>query len=134
MNTEELAKLLNGREYRNEMTQEEEKLAKESNLVVIFGASDDLMEARGAVNEEWGAGETAFFTGSGVIVNECESEDCPHFEKLVKDAKFVYPQWDNEGYSFTYRTNINHSTFDILEDGEKYCRGIVFSLFSMPPY
>ena len=30
--------------------------------------------------------------------------------------------------SWSYLTDIPHKTFDIMEDGEIYCRGIVFSL------
>jgi hypothetical protein len=36
MNAKELASVLNGREYREEITEDEEKIAKENNLVVIF--------------------------------------------------------------------------------------------------
>ena len=42
MTAKELAELLNGREYGNEITSDEEKLAKESGLVVVFGYSDDM--------------------------------------------------------------------------------------------
>jgi hypothetical protein len=38
MNKETLAEMINGRSYRNEMHKEEEQIAKESGLVVIFGA------------------------------------------------------------------------------------------------
>ena len=41
-------------EYRYELTKEQEKEAKELGLVVVFGASDDLMEFRGALDEEFG--------------------------------------------------------------------------------
>jgi hypothetical protein len=44
MNAKELAKLLNGREYRKEITKEEIQKAKENNLVIIFGYSDDNLE------------------------------------------------------------------------------------------
>ena len=46
--------MLNGRSYRNEITSSEEKLAKENNLVVVYGASDDLVELAGAMSEEFG--------------------------------------------------------------------------------
>ena len=36
--------------------------------------------------------------------------------------------WGEEGYSWTYETAIPHATFEILEDEEKYCRGIVFDI------
>lgn len=55
MTKEQLAYLLNGREYTNEITKEEEREAKNSGLLVIFGASDDLIELRGAIYDEVGA-------------------------------------------------------------------------------
>ncbi len=41
MTKEELAALINGRKYRHELTDKEEKAAKDARLVVVFGASDD---------------------------------------------------------------------------------------------
>ncbi len=46
---EQLASRLTGREYGDEITEEEEAEAKASGLFVIFGASDDLCEIRLAV-------------------------------------------------------------------------------------
>lgn len=130
MNAQELAATLNGREYREEITSAEEQEAKDSGLVVVFGASDDLMEFRGATNDEYGVyeGGEAHFTSAGLLVNDCDNEDCPHFEKLKKTAVTIEAKWDADGYSWTYETTIPHATFDVLEDGEKYCRGIVFAL------
>ena len=30
--------------------------------------------------------------------------------------------------AWTYMTDIPHATFDVMDDGELYCRGIVFAL------
>lgn len=130
MTPQEMATALDGRQYRDEMTKAEEALAKEHGLVVIFGASDDLMELRGAVHDEIGAygGADAHFTKEGFLQNNCEDEDCPYFQKLLDRAVTVEAKWDSDGYSWTYKTAIPHATFDILEDDEKYCRGIVFAL------
>lgn len=130
MTKEEFAARLNGREYLEEITKAEEAEAKQLGLVVIFGASDDLMEFRGAIDEEGGAcgGTTAYFNADGLLQNECEDEGCPYFEKIKKSAKTIKALWNTDGYSWTYETDIPHATFDIMEDGEKYCRGIVFSM------
>jgi hypothetical protein len=40
--------------------------------------------------------------------------------------KYIDAVWCEGEYSWTYKTNIPHATFDIWEDGEKYCKGIVF--------
>jgi hypothetical protein len=54
MDAKALAALLTGREYRQEITRAEEADAKAAGLVVAFGASDDLLEFRGAIDDEVG--------------------------------------------------------------------------------
>lgn len=131
MNTQEFASLLNNRQYGNEITGYEAEQAKRNNIVIVFGASDDLMEFRGAINDELDAyeGTTAYLDADGLVVNECDNEHCPYARKLAATAKKIKAVWHDSGdYSFTFETDIPHKTFEILEDDEKYCRGIVFSL------
>ena len=53
----------------------------------------------------------------------------PYFAKIAKAAASIEAIWCAKGEpSWTYKTNIPHSTFLILEDGEPSCRGIVFAL------
>lgn len=135
MNAQELATALNGREYGEEITRAEEKEAKAAGLVVVFGVSDDLMEFRGAVHDEWGvySGDDVYFTHAGLLVNKCNNDECPYFERLKNTAITITTKWDaDEDYLWIYNTLIPHSTFDILEDGKKYCRGIVFALSDIP--
>lgn len=131
MTRDELAALLNGREYREEITKDEARAAKDAGLVVVYGASDDLMEFDGAINDEIGAweGAAAYLNADGLLQNECPDEDCPYFEKLCEKAATIKALWCAEdGYSWTFETDIPHATFEIVEDGEPYCRGIVFAL------
>jgi len=134
MNTKELAAKLHKCEYRDEIGRVDEIMARENGLVVVFGASDDLMEFRGAINDEIGCyeGGSAYLTKVGLLVNECEDEDCPYFERRKKAATTIEAKWDIDGYSWIYETVIPHEIFDVLEDGEKYCRGIVFALADVP--
>lgn len=131
MEAEELADELNGMEYGDDI-QELKRSAKENNLVIVYGASDDLMEVCGAIDEEIGCcdGGTVYLDEHGLIVNKCESENCPCFIDAIENARFkIEAKWcEVDDYSWTYETEIVHSTFDIMEDGEKYCRGIVFSM------
>jgi hypothetical protein len=46
-------------------------------------------------------------------------------------CKTIEAIWGKDGYSWTYKTDIPHATFDIFEDGEKFCRGIVFDIKSL---
>lgn len=131
MNAKELAERLNGREYgrRYMLDPEEMKVAKESGLVVVYGASDDLVEMEGAVRDEFGT-NTLHFTKDGLLANKCDDEGCPYFEQMVEKAAPLEPRWNDSpgGPAWTFETEIPHETFDILEDGEVFCRGIVFAL------
>ena len=131
MTKEELAAKLNGREYGAEITGKESHEAEDAGLVVVFGYSDDNVELRGAINDEIGCGDSGTLipvTSTGLLINDCEDEDCPYFQQKAQHAASIEPLWDKEGYSWIYKTAIPHATFDIEEDGDKYCRGIVFAL------
>ena len=131
MNQKEVAALLNGRQYRDEITPEIMFSIKETDIVIVFGASDDLMEFRGAANDEIGCydGGNAYLDSGGLIENKCCEDDCHYFKEKKKAAIVIEALWDSEDpYSWTYKTEIPHTTFNIHEDDELYCRGIVFNL------
>ncbi|HWQ08269.1 MAG TPA: hypothetical protein VN436_04150 [Holophaga sp.] len=132
MNAKELAQALNGREYDHEITNEEAAAAKAAGLVVAFGASDDLVELRGAIYEEVGAcdGAEIPIDEKGLLENECGDEDCPYFEKLKERAVILKAVWHDDGqpFAWTFEAPFPHETFEIVDDGEKFCRGIVFAL------
>ncbi len=130
MTKEELAGLLNGREYGREITREEERLARENNLFVAFGASDDLLAFRGAIDDAVEAfdGGVAYVTPNGLVKNWCADDDCPYCKKLIATAKTVNTIWNKDGYSWWITTTLPYAPFDIMEGGEKYCRGIVVEM------
>lgn len=136
MDTKEAAKQLDGGEYGREGSVELWARMKVRDLVAVFGASDDLMEFCGAISDEVGCydGGTAYLTPEGLLQNECDNEECPHFERLQKGAATIEAVWapDGEDISWVYNTTIPHETFTIYEDGEPYCRGIVFALADVP--
>lgn len=130
MNAKKFAALLDGREYGKEITKAEIAQAKSAGLVVVFGYSDDNILMRGAIHDAIGCydGGTVYLTSAGLLQNDCDNDECPHFEKEKKQAATIEAVWDAEGYSWIYETVIPHETFDIMGDGDKYCRGIVFVL------
>lgn len=134
MTKEKLAARLNGREYGSEITRDEEKSAKKSGLVVVFGASDDLMEFRGAIYDEVDAYDGATVRLAGGKLFPKHSCNCAHcgYTAVSATAKPIKACWcDDEtkqDFTWTFRTEIPHATFEILEDGEQYCRGIVFNV------
>jgi hypothetical protein len=131
MDTKEIAGSMDGSEYGNEPASDLIKEAKEAGIVIVFGASDDLMEFRGAVDDEIGCydGGIAYFTSNGLAKSKCDHDGCPYaIEELQKSTKIIALWCKEEGYSWTYKTEIPHETYEIVEDGEPFCRGIVFKL------
>lgn len=129
----EMAEKLNGCQYGNEITRDEAQLAKESGLVVVYGYSDDNMELDGAIREEIGCygGGSVYFTGSGLLEDpHCnEKEGCRYFRAAKKDSKEIKAVWCAPGKAaWTYETDIPHETFNVYEDDDLFCVGIVFSL------
>lgn len=131
-NVKKWAEKLGGREYGSELTEIEEKELEALGLVVVFGASDDLCEFRGAMDDEVGCfdGEDIYVNAEGLIANNMDMfddfvpENSPEFV-LIKMC------WDLRGYSWICETDIPHESFDILDDGNPYCRGIIFSVDDM---
>ena len=140
MDAKELAAKLNGREYWHEITDEEVRQAKEAGLVVVFGASDDLIEFRGAIRSEGDCydGREVLIDAKGVLpswdsASESEESAQEYFERKPK-ARMIKALFAKEGsYTWTYCTVIPHEKFEIVEDGEPYCRGIVFNIGDIPP-
>jgi len=135
MNMHEAAAELHGNEYGREGSRDLWASMKASGLVAIFGASDDLTEFRGAIYDEAGAGEVTEhrLTQKGLPENDCDDSDCPYFRKLLKNIPVaVTARWDHEGYSWFIETDLPHAPFDIVEDDEKYCRGVVIALADLP--
>ena len=128
MITKEIAALLDGMEYGKEISEHDLEYAKVNGAVIVFGASDDLMEFMGAIEDEISCfeGSTAYLDKNGLIENKCDNEDCPYFREELLHAKTIRAIWGSGGYSWIYETDIPHETFEIIEEGEKYCRGIVF--------
>lgn len=138
MTKEKFAALLNGREIGNEISSEESELAKAHGLVVIYGASDDLTEFTGAIHDEYGAYDstTHKLDRKGVLPDRDtidDDEELKDFFKREPKAATIDALWCKEGdYSWTFKTKIPHATFEIVEDGKPYCRGIVIKLESLP--
>jgi hypothetical protein len=122
---------LDGREYGHETDDGLDKQLAGEGIVMVFGYSDDNMEFRGAIKDEIGCcdGWTVRLTSKGILDNKCDNGRCPYFKEMERNVKSrIEAIWGKDGYSWIYRTDIPHVSFDITEDGEKYCRGIVFYL------
>src|SRR6185312_16663666 len=80
METKELADRLTGSEYPLRITKEVKAAAKASGLVIVYGASDDLMEFDGAIYDEIGAygGTEVWVDATGLV---------PDFDSIDKSAR-----------------------------------------------
>lgn len=65
----ELAKRLDGRQYRGEVTKVDAAAAKAAGLVIVYGQSDDNCEMRGELHDEAGCfdGGTLRFGDEGFV-------------------------------------------------------------------
>lgn len=134
---EAAAKELDGMEYGDEgRFRDLFAEMKRGGLVAVFGASDDLIEFRGAINDEAGCGDGSEFrlTRSGLLESRCdEGDDCPYFKALLRTIPVaVKAQWASGGYSWFFDAVVPAAHFDILEEGDKYCRGVVIDLKDLP--
>lgn len=126
MTKKELADKLDGRAYGDSFDDVLEE-AKESGLVIVTGSSDDLMEFDGAIYDEGDCydGGRVYFDLGGVDHDGNER------------TNWIDARWcegvnrDGLPASWTYETVIPCERFDIWEDGECYCVGLVFSIHDL---
>lgn len=134
MTKEELAQIINGTQYPFYPKKGIIKSAKDNNLVIVYGHSDDLIEIDGAICEEIGAyGGVSFRVCKNGLCERPSEDDYgdddfdDRFKKYLdnkeksKIIKASGPPWD-------ITTDIPHCKFNILEDDDVQSVGIVFSL------
>ncbi len=129
MTMDEAAAQLNGSQYLKEGSKALFQAMASSRLVAVFGGSDDIVYFAGASDEELGArnGSVYHVGPEGLMTNPCV-DGCPYHAKLLEGAVTITAVWYRDGISWQYETAIPHVTFDVMEDDDLYCRGIVFSL------
>ena len=141
----EWAELLNGREYGEEITSEEAKKAAADGVIVAFGASDDLLEFSGAIDDEYSAWEgveaKVYRTPDGKpelfnddLVDEAREDELELTNAQIAKMLIVKAVWcpPELKTSWLIETAIPHEKFDIMEEGALYCRGLVFSVNDVP--
>lgn len=135
----EVAAALNGAQYPLRIPKDVKAAARAAGILIIYGQSDDLMEFDGAFCDEIGAydGVTAYLDADGVLDRGAIDDDddlaiADHVIRARKAAK-IEALWEpGDGYSWKFETDIPHETFEIEDDGEPYCRGIVLSIKDLP--
>jgi hypothetical protein len=150
MTIKEWADKLDGREYGEEVLKDERKQMADEGIIAVFGCSDDLVEYQGALDGEFGAwegtetklGKTS--EGKISVITEGEREKIDELNEMenieillspiIERMISIFAIWCPDGLetSWLIETEIEHETFDIMEDGELFCRGVVFHADSIP--
>lgn len=136
---EELVKMLNWNEYGNEITKEQEKLAKENNLVVIFWNSDDNVELRWAIDDEIWAWcwvefyvdkkrKQVFFDISTYYDNWEIWDELYEIVQEYFNEKCIKIEANLEKFWEIKTSENNIARFDIFEDWEKFSDGLIIEI------
>jgi hypothetical protein len=146
LNEQEVVKLLNGRDCENLITDSEIEILKNNNLVIVYGENDNLIKFKGVFNDEqeyYNIFQKQYITVNpkGIYKGICSHKDCEHYEFFsnfyCENCEFAGDDSKNFVitvlYGATYfawliLTHIQHSSFDILKNDKKFCKGIVFNL------
>ena len=117
MNTKEWAEKLNNIEYPADEIWDMRKEFEEDGVVVVYGASDDLIEFEGAIQDE----------------GDCYNDKVFYLNKegltTSYSKNYVKVTHPHDGtVQFNYETNIPCEWFNVVEDGELYCKGFVFNI------
>lgn len=117
MNTKEWAEKLNNIEYPADEIWNMRKQFEEDGVVVVYGASDDLIEFEGVIQDE----------------GDCYNDKVFYLNKegLTTSYRknYVKVTHPHDGtVQFNYETNIPCEWFNVVEDGELYCKGFVFNI------
>lgn len=122
--------------------------AKANNLIFIYGASDDLLEVEGAIEDELDAYEGASFSLalSGELCIGADDAALYHMAptnmilplsgELDTNPRLIRAEWcpsDQPGLPWRISSNLPHAKFTIVEDDEPFCAGIVIDLDEVIP-
>ena len=135
MTNKDLVHILNGREYGSEISKAENKIIKESGLLVCIGGSDDTIIFYGIVDDESYISTNKITNnslGDYILIDEENLEKIEDIEsslkinlkipsitiKAIKNPAGLDANW-------LMTTKLPHLTFDIMDEGSLYCRGII---------
>lgn len=133
----QFARNLEGRQYREELTKEEAEIANKGGYIVVFGASDDLTEFRGAVHDELGAYDGGHFVFDDKEKTFVDLEEV--IDQVGDDGTYteIKAEWSPEesDLSWAMHTNLEaYGRFTIKEDDGVYGEGLVFHVSELKPF
>lgn len=127
-----LANKLNGMEYGDRTIEDNEHYAKENDLLVLTGYSDDNIEIYGKFRDEVSMCNGGTFAMDDYEVKfECE-DACDHCtrQRTIEEPEIeVTAEWGHEDYDWYIDASgplvKEIQYFNIMEDGNQFCRGVV---------
>ena len=140
---EEVFELVEGIEYTREIPKEAEKLAKENNIIVIVGGSDDLMYCYGAESYLSDYCEHSYGWDGDDLKDIEDKQLQDEAEQLgleiywcgrIISAKKSIENYNVEtqgAFSYKVKDGINFKNFIVYENDKKddvYCTGIIIEL------
>ena len=132
--------ICDGIQYSRDIPKEAKELAKENNIVVIVGGSDDLMYCYGAdcyltdnCEHSYGwDGDTLIGIGDKQLENEATQLGLMIWwcGVIVSDGKKIqgYNVGESGAFSYTVADDIESLDFKVMEDNDVYCTGIIIQL------
>lgn len=113
---EQMAERLNGRQYGRDTTKEDIQLARESGLVIIYGASDDIVEFEGAIVDEIGAynGTDFIIATPGTEIPVDEDEETYRKAKCYEVMK-AWKEPKNDRWGIDYRPGLTEEFEKLIE-------------------
>jgi hypothetical protein len=119
---EQFAAMLNGRQYGDELMSDDIKLALENDLIVCFGESSDILNARGRIESYACCSDCDFIY---FIDNSVYNGSDARYPFDNYDYPSLRAFWSEDDDGWRYETDIPHATFKIFSGSELYCIGIV---------
>jgi hypothetical protein len=114
--------------------------AKRNGLIVAFHHySEEMIKFYGAIKDEVDTYRhtTALINAGGLYSTpyDCGVEDpcCAFHQTFQDECQIIEAIRDKDGWPWSFETSIPHVTFEIMKDGEKYCKGIVFHISDLCP-
>jgi hypothetical protein len=129
MKPNELARRLNGIEL-TDISDEISREADHFGLVVVYGFGRELVTFLGAIDDEIDVleGGPIHLDADGVLPNadDVSEEDQAAYYDRKRLSYLIDADYQQNGYQWSFTTAIPHHRFEVLNDGARYCRGIVF--------
>lgn len=106
--------------------------ARRGGLVMVYSPSADTIAFYGALRGQVNMFEdgTVYFDIEGPLP---DVDDVPEVDRLAYYARkglahMISAEHERDGFTWTLSTIVPHSRFMVLNNGERYCRGIVFDI------